>query len=73
MLPSKRYFNRTSNKHSTAALLGAIPEGLDGTARKCLLNILLTAAPKGPTIRLLQPVHPKYDVWVKKISIHMIH
>jgi len=49
----------------TVALLGAIPEGLDGRAKKYLLNILLTAALKGITIRWLKPDPPTYDIWIQ--------
>ena len=44
-----------------------MPEGLDGRAKKYLLNILLTAALKCITIKWLKPDPPTYNIWIQKV------
>lgn len=49
------------------AVLGVIPNGLDGRAKKYLLNILVTAALKCITIRWMKPDPPTYNIWIQKV------
>ena len=54
-------------REPTVALLGMIPEGVVGRAKKYLFNILITAALKSITIRWLKPDPPTYNIWIQKL------
>lgn len=60
-------FQQNILREPTVALLGMTPEGLEGRAKKYLLNILLTAALKSITIRWLKPDPPTYNIWIQKV------
>uniref|UniRef100_A0A672YVJ1 Uncharacterized protein n=1 Tax=Sphaeramia orbicularis TaxID=375764 RepID=A0A672YVJ1_9TELE len=51
----------------TVAVLGVIPESLDGKADKYLLNILFTAALKSITISWMKAEPPSYNTWIQKV------
>lgn len=63
----KEVFQQDIPQDPIVALLGLIPEGLDGMAKKYLLNILLTAALKCITIRWLKPDPPAYNTRIQKV------
>ena len=60
-------FQQNIPREPTVALLGMIPEGLEGRAKKYLLNVLLTAALKSITIRWLKSDPPTYNIWIQKV------
>ena len=60
-------FDQNFTKDPKMALLGAIPEGIDGRAKKYLLQILFTAAIKCITIMWLKPEPPTYNLWIEKV------
>lgn len=62
-------------KDPTVALLGLTPMGIDGRAKKYLLQILITAALKCITTKWLKPDPPTYSMWTDKVMeiYHMEH
>uniref|UniRef100_A0A3P8SZA0 Reverse transcriptase domain-containing protein n=1 Tax=Amphiprion percula TaxID=161767 RepID=A0A3P8SZA0_AMPPE len=60
-------FHQKFTKDPTVALLGLTPVGIDGRAKKYLLQILITAALKCITIKWLKPDPPTYSSWTEKV------
>ena len=50
------------------ALLGLLPRGMEGRAKKYLLQILLATAIKCITVRWLKPDPPTHNMWTEKIK-----
>ena len=47
------------------ALLGLLPRGMEGRAKKYLLQTLLAAAIKCITVRWLKPDPPTHNMWTE--------
>lgn len=60
-------FHQPLPKDPKVALLGVIPEGIEGRAKRYLLQILLTAALKCITIKWLNLDPPTYSMWIQKV------
>lgn len=63
----KELFHYNFTKDPKVALLGVVPEGIEGRANKYIFQILLSAALKCITIKWLKPDPPTYNMWVGKI------
>ena len=63
----KIIFRQNLIEDARIALLGIIPEGFDGRAKKYLLQILTTAAIKCITVKWLKPDPPTYNMWTEKV------
>ncbi len=63
----KDVFGRNITMDPTVALLGLLPRGIEGRAKKYLLQILLTTAIKCITVRWLKPDPPTHNRWTERI------
>ena len=62
-------FHQNVTKDAKVAILGVIPEGIEGRAKKYLLQILLTAAIQCISMKWLKPDPPTFNVGLRMSNL----
>ena len=63
----KEGFQQNIPQDPRVAMLGVIPDNLEGRSKKYLLGILLTVALKCITSKWMNPDPPTYNLWIQKV------